>query len=108
MAAACKIPRLCSWEKPSAPAGKGEVWVPYFQARKRQFMKILTKFSTLQRGRASPQTSYLLRPELTHPECCCEDRLGGLSPPRRVPLPHSSTRHPKIVMSTEIVTLFLK
>ena len=77
-------------------------------------MKILTEFSTLQRGRASHQPSYLLGPELTHPECCCEDRLGGLSPERRVLLPHSPPHKEFQGQSEdynenkEILTLFLK
>lgn len=75
-------------------------------------MKILTKFSTLQRGRASCQPSYLLGPELTHPECCCEDRLGTEPREKGAASPllykESQGQSENCNENKEILTLFLK
>lgn len=45
-----------------------------------QYTKVLANFIASQRGRASHQPGYLLGPELTSPECCCEDRWKGTEP----------------------------
>lgn len=68
---------------------------PVFQARKKTSVPEDSHQVQHTEGKASHQPSYLLGPNITTPEYCCEDRLWGLRPESRVPLPHSSTRNPK-------------